>query len=154
MVLLAKFDPAAGNQRFAARPWASTIEVIEKGGKVSLTISVKNAPPGAHGLHIHETGDCSAADAASAGAHWNPDMHEHGELGPDSHLGDLGNLTVGADGTGKLTVSNTEWTFDDGAATDLVGKAVVVHAMVDDFATQPTGNSGGRIGCGVIEGMR
>jgi Cu-Zn family superoxide dismutase len=71
--------------------------------------------------------------------------------GVNSHLGDLGNLTVQADGTGTLTLTKAEWSIADGAMGDVIGKAVVIHAMVDDFTTQPTGNSGGRIGCGVIQ---
>jgi len=120
-------------------------------GSISLTLTVTGAPEGVHGVHIHETGDCSAADAMSAGGHWNPAMHMHGASGPSSHLGDLGNLTVAAGGAGNLTVSNAGWEIGTGTASDVVGKALVVHAMQDDLATQPTGNSGGRIGCGVIQ---
>jgi len=119
-------------------------------GSVSLTINLTGAPPGQHGVHIHETGDCSAADAMSAGGHWNPGMHMHGQNSPTSHLGDLGNLTVAADGTGTLTVSNAGWQVGTGTPNDVVGKAIVVHGMPDDLASQPAGNSGPRIGCGVI----
>jgi Cu-Zn family superoxide dismutase len=97
------------------------------------------------------TGDCSAADGSSAGGHWNPAMNNHGMPGAASHLGDLGNFTVAADGTGTLEISNPAWTIGDGAATDVVGKAIIVHGAPDDFTTQPTGNAGARIGCGVIK---
>lgn len=123
----------------------------EKDGKTTLTLEVTGAPPGEHGAHIHETGDCTAEDAASAGGHWNPEGKDHGEPGEESHLGDLGNLTVKADGTGTLTLEKTEWNIGGAAGGNLLDKAVIIHANADDFTTQPTGNSGGRIGCGVIE---
>ena len=119
-------------------------------GSVKLTLNVSGAPAGDHGVHIHETGDCSAADAMSAGGHWNPAMGTHAAPGATSHLGDLGNMTVAADGKGSLTLTNPMWEIGTGSAKDVVGKAIVVHGMPDDVMTQPTGNSGGRIGCGVI----
>jgi len=120
-------------------------------GAITLTLTLTGAPPGQHGAHIHETGDCSAPDAMSAGGHWNPTTHMHAAPGATAHLGDLGNITVAADGTATLTYSYPEWTIGGGAPTDLIGKAIVIHAMPDDLMTQPTGNAGGRIGCGVIE---
>jgi Cu-Zn family superoxide dismutase len=130
-----------------------TATFVQQDGKTKLTLTVTGAPPGEHGAHIHETGDCSAADAASAGGHWNPATHDHGMPAPTSHLGDLGNLTVKADGTGTLTLEKTEWIIvDEGDPTgDVTEKAIIIHANADDFTTQPTGNAGGRIGCGVIE---
>src|SRR4051812_44555177 len=74
-----------------------TATILTKGDKVTITVKLSDAPPGKHGVHIHVTGDCSADDAASAGAHWDPDGHAHGEPGAQSHLGDLGNITVGSD---------------------------------------------------------
>jgi superoxide dismutase, Cu-Zn family len=120
-------------------------------GAISLTLKLTGAPPGQHGVHIHETGNCSAPDATSAGGHWNPTTKMHGAPGAAAHLGDLGNVTVAADGTVTLTYSNPAWTLGDGAPTDVIGKAIVVHEKVDDLMTQPTGDAGGRIGCGVIE---
>lgn len=127
-------------------------------GVATLEVAVSGASPGEHGIHIHQTGDCSAADASSAGGHWNPDMHNHGSGAPDasasSHLGDLGNIVVAADGKGTLTISKAEWTIGTGATTDVVGHAIVVHAYEDDLVTQNgdagPGNSGGRQACGVI----
>jgi superoxide dismutase, Cu-Zn family len=119
-------------------------------GAISVTVSVKGAPPGEHGVHIHETGDCSAADATSAGGHWNPMMaHMHGTPGATSHIGDLGNMTVAADGMGTLTLVNSAWAIGS-PDTSPVGKAIIVHEKKDDLMTQPTGDAGGRIGCGVI----
>ena len=104
-----------------------------------------------HGFHVHETGDCSAPDARSAGEHFNPEHGNHG--GPttdDRHLGDLPNIE--SDGTGNATVSATisNATLRDGGPHDLQGKAVIVHARRDDYVSQPSGDSGERIACGVI----
>ncbi len=121
----------------------------EKDNKVTLTLDIAGATPGKHGAHIHETGDCSAPNASSAGGHWNPATKTHGTPDPAHHLGDLGNIDVGADGKGKLTLSR-EWTVGDGSATDVVGKALVIHASEDDLMTDPAGNSGDRQACGVI----
>ena len=118
---------------------------------VQVVVNVTGAPPGMHGLHIHETGDCSAPDAMSAGGHWNPTMHMHAAPGASAHLGDLGNITVADNGTGTLTQMNPSWEIGSTGAMNLVGKAVILHAMPDDLTTQPTGNAGGRIGCGVIK---
>lgn len=128
-----------------------TATFTEQNGKVTLKLDVAGATPGQHGAHIHQVGDCSAADATSAGGHWNPESHTHGAPGTgEQHLGDLGNITVGQDGKGTLTISMDEWKLGDGSTTDVVGKAVIIHADPDDFTTQPTGNSGGRVACGVI----
>ncbi|HEX5660726.1 MAG TPA: superoxide dismutase family protein [Polyangiales bacterium] len=119
---------------------------------VKLTLHVEGAPAGEHGAHIHEKGDCSDPEAKNAGGHWNPAGHHHGAPPPTaSHLGDLGNLTVGADGTGHLEVTSEAWKLGDGSAEDLVGKAVVIHGGPDDLVSDPAGNSGPRIGCGVIQ---
>ncbi len=118
---------------------------------VSLMLAVTGAPVGQHGVHLHALGDCSAADALSAGGHWNPDNAQHGAPGATSHLGDLGNLTVAADGTGTLTVASTAWRIGDGSIYDVIGKSVIIHLNVDDLTTQPAGNAGSRIGCGVIQ---
>jgi Cu-Zn family superoxide dismutase len=124
----------------------------EKDGRVELEVTLENAAPGAHGVHIHETGDCSAEDASSAGGHWNPTGAEHGKWGEEPfHLGDIGNVDVGSEGTGTLTMSTDLWAVGDGSDRDVVGKAVVVHSGLDDYTTQPAGASGERIGCGVIE---
>jgi Cu-Zn family superoxide dismutase len=116
-----------------------------------VKLDVSGATPGKHGAHIHENGDCSAPDATSAGGHWNPSGMDHGAPGASPHhAGDLGNLTVGEDGKGTLTLSSAEWQLDTGAANDVLGKAVVIHAAEDDLTTQPAGNSGARVACGVI----
>lgn len=121
-------------------------------GGVSVEGHVAGLPANTiHGFHVHETGDCSAPDATSAGEHFNPEQGMHG--GPTTqnrHLGDLPNIEV--DGTGNATVSATisGATLRDGGPNDLIGKAVVVHARRDDYVSQPAGDSGDRVACGVI----
>lgn len=116
-----------------------------------LVVSVDHAPPGEHAVHIHEKGDCSAPDGRSAGAHWNPSNEAHGQWGHSHfHLGDIGNMKVGSDGKGSITIETDKWTPGSGLPSDPMGKAIIVHEKIDDFTTQPTGNAGNRIGCGVI----
>lgn len=118
-------------------------------GAVSFTMTLASAPAGVHGAHIHAVGDCGM-DGMNAGDHWNPEASDHGMPGAEpSHFGDMGNMTVAADGTGTLTISKPEWKIGDGSTSDVVGKAVIVHAGADDFG-QPLGNAGARIGCGVV----
>ncbi len=124
---------------------------IKEGAQVTLQVTVESASPGEHAVHIHETGDCSAPDASSAGGHWNPAGEDHGAWGtPPHHLGDLGNITVGEDGTGSLNMSTDRWAIGGGGDNDIIGKAVVVHAVADDLTSQPSGAAGARVGCGVI----
>jgi Cu-Zn family superoxide dismutase len=124
----------------------------EVDGKVTLTIEIEGAEPGTHAVHLHEKGDCTAPDGASAGGHWNPTHENHGKWATAPfHRGDIGNIEVGADGKGSLTLTTDLWTIGGPPETDVVGKSIIVHAKADDFATQPTGNAGGRSGCGVVE---
>ncbi|MET0342940.1 MAG: superoxide dismutase family protein [Polyangiales bacterium] len=143
----AHLAPKSGNTTLSGHATFS-----QTGAGVKLTLHVTGAPPGEHGAHIHEKGDCSDAEAKSAGGHWNPSQHKHGAPPPSSsHLGDLGNLTVAADGTGTLELTSESWKLGDGSPEDVVGKAVVIHGGPDDLVTDPAGNSGARIGCGVVE---
>ncbi len=121
-------------------------------GGVAITGQVNGLTPGSeHGFHVHETGDCSAPDGTSAGGHFNPVGTAHGRVGSgEHHVGDTDNIT--ADDTG-VAVVNTRLegaTLADGAPTDVLGRGVIVHADSDDYATQPTGNAGARLACGVI----
>lgn len=141
----ADIQPASGSD-VTGRAVFTTVN-----GQVQLEVRL-NATPGTHAVHIHEYGDCSAADASSAGGHWNPTGEEHGKWGePPFHLGDIGNVEVGDDGTGTLTMTTDLWSIGTGASDDVVGKSIVVHAGADDYTTQPAGDSGERVGCGVIE---
>lgn len=106
---------------------------------------------GRHGFHIHEKGDCSAADASSAGGHFNPAAQPHGRAGHGAHhAGDADNLVADGRGVAKVDTHQSGVTLGGGAANDIAGRAVIVHAQPDDYATQPTGNAGGRIACGII----
>jgi Cu-Zn family superoxide dismutase len=121
----------------------------EQGG-VLIEIRVRNAPGGWHAVHLHEQGDCSAPDASSAGGHFNPTGKNHGApFAPEHHAGDLGNMWIEANGEGYHVLLMPELTVEDGPSS-VRGRAIVVHEKDDDLVSQPTGNAGGRIGCGVI----
>jgi superoxide dismutase, Cu-Zn family len=127
-----------------------TVEFKQTDDGVEVTANLEGLKKGDHGFHIHEKGDCSAPDAASAGGHFNPSKHKHGA--PDAaehHEGDLGNLTAGADGKATKTFTMKGITLDEGE-TSIVGKGFIVHEKADDMKTQPTGNAGARVACGVI----
>jgi len=119
-------------------------------GGTKVEVWIENATPGVHGLHLHEKGDCSAPDASSAGPHFNAAGNPHaGPADPKHHNGDWGNVTVGADGKGHLEVTTDMLTVKPGP-NSVVGKAVVFHEKADDLKTQPSGDAGGRFGCGVV----
>jgi len=134
----------AGNQA------SGTVTFEQSGDKVRVVAKVSGLSPGAHGFHIHEKGDCSAPDAMSAGGHFNPAGKPHGDpAGTDHHGGDMPMLNADANGNATLDAMIDTVTIGEGAG-DIVGRAVVVHKDADDFKTQPTGNSGARVACGVI----
>jgi Cu-Zn family superoxide dismutase len=141
----ATIAPTAGNTI------KGTVTFTQKGDKISVTAQLSGLTPGGHGFHVHEKGDCSAPDATSAGGHFNPTGKPHGA--PDAaehHAGDLPMLHADANGNATLTTDVSGLTIGAGAG-DIVGKSVVVHKDADDYKTQPAGNSGARIGCGVIQ---
>lgn len=125
----------------------------EEDGTVNFTLSVENLTPGEHAVHLHEKGDCSAEDASSAGGHWNPTMKPHGkrDSGGSFHKGDIANMTVGNDGKGSMNLSIEGWSIGGADSTNIVGKSVIIHEKADDFTTQPSGNAGSRVSCGVIK---
>lgn len=128
------------------------VGIMEKDG-LQVTLSATGLTPGIHGVHIHTVGTCTAPDFASAGGHWNPTAKHHGMENPGgAHMGDLPNITIGADGTGTLTftVPGASLSGGDNPLLDADGAAIVVHAGPDDMKTDPSGNSGGRVACGVI----
>lgn len=117
---------------------------------VRIVADVKGLKPGLHGFHIHEKGDCSAADASSAGGHYNPHNKPHGgPNSPERHVGDFGNLV--ANGAGEAHYDEISDLVELNGEYSIIGKSVVIHADPDDLKTQPTGNSGVRIGCGEIK---
>jgi superoxide dismutase, Cu-Zn family len=132
---------------------AGTALLTAAGDKLTLTIAVAGLPTGQHGVHLHMTGRCDAPDFASAGGHLNPAARQHGAQNPaGSHLGDLPNLVVDAQGKGALSVelgATREAAL--AALFDSDGSAIVIHAAADDYKSDPTGNSGGRIVCGALQ---
>jgi superoxide dismutase, Cu-Zn family len=127
------------------------VTLTETAEGVKVVLSVENVKPGDHGAHIHEKGDCSAPDGASAGGHYNPTSHPHAlPASSPRHLGDLGNITVGKDGKGTLEIVAAGANLKDGDVSSFVGRSLIVHEKKDDGG-QPTGNAGGRIGCAVIK---
>ena len=128
-----------------------TISVATMGTGVHFTGTVTGLTPGKHGFHIHETGDCSAPDATSAGGHFNPEGKAHGAPNaPEHHAGDLGNIEADSSGTAKVDIHGGGLTLGSDA-NSVMGKAIIVHAAEDDLKTQPTGNAGARVACGVIK---
>ena len=112
-------------------------------------------PGSSHGFHLHETGDCSAADASSAGGHFNPGVQPHGRAGQGPHhAGDADNVVADARGVAKVDVHVRGLRLGGGGATDAVGRAVIAHAAADDYRSQPAGNAGARVACGVIKAVR
>jgi Cu-Zn family superoxide dismutase len=139
----AKLQPTRGNAA------SGVVSFARQGDHILVTATLSGLTPGAHGFHIHEKGDCGAPDATSAGGHFNPAGHPHGHphLGPH-HAGDMPMLEADAGGNARLSVELSGVTLEGDQG--IVGRGVIVHASPDDFKTQPTGNSGARVACGVI----
>jgi len=161
-------EPAATPAPEAPAPAASTAiaelaptQGSDTSGTITFTVAdggiraageVRGLPPGTeHGFHVHEHGDCSAPDASSAGGHFNPGATEHGRVGHGAHHGgDSDNIVANDQGVAVVDTLLMGVTLGDGAATDILGKGVIVHADADDYVSQPTGNAGARLACGVI----
>ena len=112
-------------------------------------------PNSVHGIHVHEKGDCTAADASSAGGHFNPGGQPHGRASAAAHhAGDMDNITADAQGQVQLNIHLAGVSLGGGAANDIAGRALVVHAAADDYTTQPSGNSGARVACAPIKIIR
>jgi Cu-Zn family superoxide dismutase len=146
-IAVADVQPTQGN---TAR---GTVTFVERMGKIVADVELQGLTPGKHGIHIHEKGDCSAPDAMSAGGHYNPTNEPHGA--PDAakhHGGDFGNVTADASGNVSQKITIDTWRLGMGktAQNTIGGHALVVHADADDLSSQPAGNSGKRIACGVI----
>ena len=130
-----------------------TAQLLSNGSTLSLAITANGLEAGEHGFHLHTTGSCVAPDFKSAGGHLNPDNNEHGTLNPQgSHLGDLPNLVVGATRTTSVEVDIGEDTAQRRSAIfDADGTALVIHAGPDDYRTDPAGDAGARVACGVMQ---
>ena len=126
-----------------------TVRVFSESTGVMLRIDATGVPAGQHGVHVHTTGRCDPPGFTSAGPHWNPTERKHGHRNPAGfHMGDLGNLGVGADGRLIAGLLVPQATID--ALRDADGAALVLHAKADDEVTDPSGNSGDRIACAVL----
>jgi superoxide dismutase, Cu-Zn family len=125
----------------------------ESGRGVTVNIDVKGLTPGLHAVHVHAVGKCEAPAFTSAGGHFNPAQKKHGHKSPEgAHAGDLPNMLVAKDGTGRFEAFTDGMTLKPGATSvfDKDGSALVIHAGVDDYVTDPTGNAGDRAACGII----
>ena len=139
---IAVLNPASGSQV------KGTVTFTKTGDTVQVVADITGLTPGKHAFHIHEFGDCSAPDAASAGSHFNPTKEPHGA--PDAaqhHVGDFGNLEADSSGKARLELKSNKLKMS--GEHSILGHAVIVHEKVDDWS-QPLGNAGGRVACGVI----
>ena len=128
------------------------VVIWDQGSGVALQLELHDLPPGEHAIHFHQVPKCEAPDFKSASGHFNPENKKHGFENPEGHhAGDIKNFTVGADGKASAKLENAEVTLKDGPHSLMTnGAAIVVHAKADDYKTDPSGNSGDRIACGVI----
>ncbi len=144
----AQIEATEGNQA------SGVVQFAEQNGTVRIEATLRGLTPGAHGFHIHEKGDCSAPDASSAGDHFSPNDAPHGsprDLPHARHVGDLGNAIAEENGVAEIVVEDAEIRLD--GADSIIGRAVIVHAGQDDFETQPDGDAGDPVGCGVIQAV-
>ncbi len=128
------------------------LQIVPMGDGVHVTGQVTGLQPGStHAVHIHQNGDCSSADASSAGGHFNPAGSAHGKVARGvHHAGDMDNIVADANGTAQVDRHASGPSLDAGAASNVIGRAVIVHATADDYTSQPSGNAGARLACGVI----
>ena len=125
----------------------------ESDGRLKMELELKIPSRGDKqvAVHIHEHGNCGDT-AKLAHGHWNPTGEQHGQWGQGSyHSGDIGNIKLDKDGAGKLDLTTDRWTIGGDSTKNILGRSIIVHGGMDDYKTQPTGNSGNRIGCGVIQ---
>jgi len=132
---------------------SGNVRFTQIGDVVRVTGEITGHTKGPKGFHIHDKGDCSSADGMSTGGHFNPGAHKHGgPYSPEKHAGDLGNINFNADGVAKINFTVGDIRVARGGPSGIIGRALIVHAASDDMKTDPTGNAGGRVACGVIQG--
>lgn len=128
------------------------VTFVDSIGGVLVSAELSGLEPGEHGFHVHEVGDCGGDGFEAAGGHFNPEGVQHGNaLDPIHHAGDLGNIVADDQGLASYSKEIGGISLEEGEPNSVVGKAIIVHQGVDDFETQPSGASGPRIACGVIE---
>lgn len=119
--------------------------------KMVLEVTIPSKAKKSVAVHFHEHGDCGDT-AKLAHGHWNPTNEQHGKWGTGNyHSGDIGNIKLDSKGMGKITLQSKRWTLGGMPSKNILGKSIIVHGGTDDYTTQPSGNSGSRIGCGVIQ---
>jgi len=144
---------AQGNSMGTIALWESGTG--PKGSGVGLELNLHGLPPGRHAIHFHQNAKCEAPDFKSAGPHFNPDQKKHGLQSPDGHhAGDMMNFSVNDSGKAKQKITDNDVVLGDGTNSHSLfsngGTAIVIHANADDMKTDPSGNSGDRIACGVV----
>ena len=140
---IAVLHPTKGNKV------EGTVTFTKSGDEMKIVADVTGLTPGKHGFHIHEFGDCSSPDGKSAGGHFNPAHAPHaGHDAMPRHVGDMGNIE--ADSSGKAHLELTDKLMTMSGENSIIGRGVIVHEKADDLKTQPTGDAGGRVACGVI----
>jgi Cu-Zn family superoxide dismutase len=149
---------ASTSMRNAQGQMVGDAAAARNGNVIKVRVTVRGFTPGTYGVHLHQVGRCDAPDFASAGAHWNPAGRQHGRLNPQGpHLGDLPNLEVRPNGAGRIDFDVPVPAGTEAGVNplhDADGTSVVIHAAVDDERTDPSGNSGARIACGVLSPVR
>jgi len=140
---IAVIQPTTGNKA------NGIVRFTEVNGGVQIIADINGLKPGEHGFHIHEFGDCSASDASSAGAHFNPTNKKHGcPNDPEHHAGDMGNIVADSNGHAHFDFVSKDIKLQGN--NNVIGRSIIVHEGKDDCISQPAGNSGAKIGCGVI----
>lgn len=128
---------------------SGTVTFSQEKDGLHIEAHISGLTPGEHGFHIHEFGNCACDDAVCAGDHFNPTNSPHGSPTAEKrHVGDLGNLVADQDGIAHYAYTDNRCTLN--GPHSIIGRGVIIHAQRDDYVTQPTGNAGARVGCGVV----